>query len=103
MAPKLFRTIWAILRKDLAIWLRNGPNIAATIVPPLSFLVIQALGATAVSNSPVALVTLDYGAKGPQMKQIFHQADAFRIIDATPAEAQKLYNDVQIIAIITIP
>ena len=103
MTPNLFRTIWAIFRKDLTIWLRNGRNISATIVPPLAFLLIQALEAVAVGRSPVALVTLDHRAKGLQMEQIFHQADVFRITNTTPAQAQKLYNDVQIIAIITIP
>jgi ABC-type multidrug transport system permease subunit len=103
MTPNLFRTIWAIFRKDLVVWLRNKRNIFGTIVPPLSFLLVQALGAAAVGRSPVALVTLDQRAKGLQMEQIFHQADVFRITDTTPAQAQKLYTDVQIIAIITIP
>jgi ABC-2 type transport system permease protein len=101
--PNLFRTIWAIFKKDLAIWLLNKRNMSATIIPPLAFLLIQALGAAAVGRSPVALVTLDQRAKGLQMEQIFHQADVFRITDATSAQAQKLYNDVQIVAIITIP
>lgn len=103
MHPTFFRSVWAIFRKDIAVWLRNGRNIAATIVPPLAFLFVQAIGAVAVGRSPVALVTLDNGAKGQQMKQIFHQADVFRVTDATPSQAQKLYNDVQVIAIITIP
>jgi ABC-type multidrug transport system permease subunit len=103
MTPNFFRTILAIFRKDLAIWLLNKRNVSATIVPPLSFLLIQALGAAAVGRSPVALVTYDQRAKGLQMEQIFHQADVFRITDATSTQAQKLYNDVQIIAIITIP
>jgi ABC-2 type transport system permease protein len=98
-----FRAVWAIFKKDLMVWLRNRRNIMATIVPPLSFLLVQALGAAAVGRSPVALVTLDQRAKGLQMEQIFHQADVFRITDATPAQAQQLYNDVQIVAIITIP
>jgi hypothetical protein len=59
MSSNLLRTIWAIFRKDLAVWLHNGRNIASTIVPPLTFLLVQALGAAAVGRSPVALVTLD--------------------------------------------
>ncbi len=98
-----FRIIWAILKKDLAIWLRNGRNIAATVLPPLAFLLVQALGAAAVGRSPVALVTLDHGAQGQRMQQIFQQADVFRITDATPAQAEQLFRGVQVIAIITIP
>ena len=97
------RAIWAIFRKDLAVWLRNGRNVAATIVPPLAFLLVQAVGAVAVGRSPVALVTLDTRAKGQQMAQILHQADVFRITDATPAQAQQLLNNVQVVAVITIP
>lgn len=103
MKPNFFRTIWAIFKKDLEVWLRNGRNVAATIIPPLSFLLIQALGAVAVGRSPVALVTLDSGPKGIQMQQIFHQADVFRITDATPQRAQLLLKNIQVIAIITIP
>ncbi len=103
MTSSFLRSVWAIIRKDLRVWLSNRRNIAATIIPPLAFLLIQALGAVAVGRSPVALVTLDSGPKGQQMQQIFHQADVFRITDATPAQAQGLYNNIQVIAIITIP
>lgn len=103
MQIQTFRAIWAIYRKDLMVWLRNGRNIAATVVPPLAFLLVQALGAAAVGRSPVALVNLDHSAKGVLMQQIFHQADVFRITDADPQQAQLLLHDVQVIAIITIP
>jgi len=97
------RTVWIILIKDLRVWVRQPVNIGATLVPALGFLFVQALGAAAVGLSPVALVTLDHGPKGQQMEQIFHQADVFRVIDATPSQAQALYKDIQVVAIITIP
>ncbi len=103
MTFSFLRSLWAIVGKDLRVWLSNRRNISATIVPPIAFLLIQALGAVAVGRSPVALVTLDSGPKGQQMQQIFHQADVFRITDATPSQAQNLYNNIQVIAIITIP
>lgn len=103
MQTNIFRAIWAIFRKDLLVWLKNGRNIAVTIIPPLGFLLVQALGAVAVGRSPVALVTLDHGPKGVLMQHIFHQADVFRITDADPQQAQTLLRDVQVIAIITIP
>ena len=103
MTLAFFRSVWAIVRKDLRVWLSNRRNIAATVVPPIAFLLIQALGAVAVGRSPVALVTLDQGAKGQQMQQIFHRADVFRVTDATPAQAAALYKNIQVIAIITIP
>jgi len=97
------RTIWAIFKKDLAIWLLNRRNLVATLIPPLVFLLVQALGAVAVGRSPVALVTLDHDPKGLQMQQIFHDADVFRITDATPAQAQQLLKGIKVVAVITIP
>ncbi len=97
------QAIWVIFRKDLRVLIRQPVNIAATILPPLAFLLVNALGAAAVGRSPVALVALDQGAKGQQMAQIIHNADVFRITDATPTQAQTLLNNVDVAAIITIP
>lgn len=97
------RTVWIVLWKDLRVWIRQPAGIAATFVPALGFLLVQALGAAAVGRSPVALVTLDHGAKGQQMQQIFHSADVFRVTDTTPQQARVMLNQVQVIAIITIP
>ncbi len=41
------RTIWTVMRKDIRIWLRQPANIAATIIPPIGFLLVEALGAAA--------------------------------------------------------
>ncbi len=101
--PAFFHSIWVILRKDIRVLLRQPVNIAATILPPLAFLLVNALGAAAVGRNPVALVTLDKGIKGQQMAQIIHNADVFRITDATPEQAQALLNNVDVAAIITIP
>ena len=95
--------VWSMLKKDLRVWLRQTANISATFVPPIGFLLVSALGTAAVGRSPVALVTLDHGAQGVQMQQIFHQADVFRISDATPEQARQLYRSIQVVAIITIP
>ncbi len=97
------KAIWVILRKDIRIWLRQPANIGATIIPPIGFLLVGALGAAAVGRSPVALVTLDSGQKGQQMAQIFHSADVFRITDTNPQQAQALLNNIDVVAVITIP
>ena len=98
-----FRATWIIFRKDLRVLLRQPVNIAATLVPPIAFLLVNALGAVAIGRNPVALVTLDQGVKGQQMAQIIHNADVFRITDATPAQARVLLNNIDVAAIITIP
>jgi ABC-2 type transport system permease protein len=75
------RAAWLIGRKDLRVWLRRPTTIAVTVVPPLLFLLVQALGAAAVGRSPVALVV--------------HEADA--------AGAQALLKNLDVVAVITIP
>jgi ABC-2 type transport system permease protein len=95
--------VWIILRKDLRVWLRQPTTLGATFGPAIAFILLSALGSAAVGRSPVALVNLDHGAKGAQMVQIFHRADVFRVTDATPRQAQSLYNSIDVVAIITIP
>ena len=103
MVTSFFRALWVILRKDIRVWLRQPTNIAATFLPPISFLLVGALGAVAVGRSPVALVNMDTGAKGAQMVQIFHNADVFRVTDTTAEQAKKMLSDITVVAIITIP
>src|SRR5215471_12579365 len=97
------RTVWTICKKDLRVWLRHPSNVAITVLPALALLAVSALSAGAVGRSPVALVTLDHGVRGQQMVQIIHQADLFRVRDATPAQAQALYQNLDVVAILTIP
>src|SRR5690349_1071307 len=103
MSVFFVRSIWVIFRKDLSVWSRNRLNIAVSILPVLTILLINGLFAVAVGHGPVALVTLDHGPKGQEMQQIFHQADLFRITDATPQQAQALLKNVEVSAVITIP
>src|SRR5258708_12830472 len=95
------RSSWAILRKDLGVWLRQPASAAVTVLPPLAFLLIEALGAVAVGRSPVALVTLDPGSKRIQMQQIFHQPDVFRITNPRPHHAHPLLTNPPALTLIT--
>ncbi len=97
------RAVWTICKKDLRVWLRHPSNVAITVLPALALLAVSALSAGAVGRSPVALVTLDQGTKGQQMAQVIRHADLFRVSDATPAQAQDLYNNLDVVAILTIP
>ncbi|HET8913982.1 MAG TPA: ABC transporter permease [Ktedonobacteraceae bacterium] len=103
MFSAFFRAIWTICRKDLTIWSRQPTNIAATVLPPLAFLLIEALGAAAVGHSPVALVVQDHGPKGQQMAQIFQQANVFKLQQTDAQHAQQLFNNLDVVAIVTIP
>lgn len=97
------RAVWTICKKDLRVWLRQPANVAITVLPALALLFVDALSAGAVGRSPVALVTLDHGARGQQMARVIQQADLFRVSNATPAQAQTLYNNLDVVAILTIP
>jgi ABC-type multidrug transport system permease subunit len=103
MLEAFLRQVWTICKKDLRVWLRQPSNIAITVLPAFALLFIDALSAGAIGRSPVALVTLDQGSKGQQMAQVIHHADLFRVSDATPAQAQVLYNNLDVVAILTIP
>src|SRR5215471_4065191 len=103
MLRAFVRVVWTICQKDVRVWLRQPANVAITVLPALALLAVSALSAGAVGRSPVALVTLDHGMKGQQMAQIIHQADLFRVSDATPAQAQALYQNLDVVAIVTIP
>jgi ABC-type multidrug transport system permease subunit len=104
MTSDVVRPLWALVRKDLGIWIRQPANVMATVAPPLMFLLVEYLGAAAVGRSPVALVQLDRGANGAQMAQIIHDADVFRLTDvATQAQAEALLRNLSVVAAITIP
>jgi ABC-type multidrug transport system permease subunit len=95
MLRAFVRTVWTICKKDLRVWLRQPANVAITVLP--------ALAAGAVGRSPVALVRLDHGVKGQQMAQVIHHANLFRVSDVTQAQAQVLYQNLDVVAILTIP
>ena len=104
MLRTFFRPLWALIRKDLSVWIRQPATVTATVLPPLAFLLIEFIGAAAVGHSPVALVQLDQGAKAAQMAQIFHQADVFRLTDvSSEAQAQALLKNLSVVAVVTIP
>src|SRR3954471_13898906 len=94
---------WVILIKDLRIWLRQPVTIAATIVPPLVFLLVQALAAQAVGRSPVALVVEDSSPQAAQVAQAIRDADVFRLHEVDAAQAQVLLKKLDVVAVVTIP
>ena len=88
MLRAFVRAVWTICKKDVRVWLRQPPMWRSRCCPPSRCSQSTHSRRVAVGRSPVALVTLDHGVKGAQMAQIIHQADVFRVSDATPAQAQ---------------
>src|SRR5260221_11735682 len=103
MLQAFVRAVWTIGKKDVRVCLRQPANMAMTVLPALALLFADARSAGAVGRSPVALVTLDQGTRGQQMAQVIRQADLFRVSDATPAQAQALFKNLDVVAILTTP
>src|SRR5579883_3169672 len=95
--------IWSLVRKDVAVWLRQPSAIAATLLPPLLFLPVLYIAAAAVGRNPVAVVVDDNGPRAHQLVEILEASDAFlpRIVSA--AEAQRELAGLDVAAVITIP
>ncbi len=98
-----WRAIWAIVRKDLAVWLRQPAGIAATLLPALGLVLVLALEAQAVGRNPVALVVEDGGPHAQQLARIIEDSDAFIVRQATASEAARDLAGLRVAAVITIP
>jgi ABC-2 type transport system permease protein len=98
-----FRAVWAIIRKDILVWVRTPANIAATILPAVALLLVQALGSAAVGRSPVALVVNDAGPQAQQLAASIRHADVFRLTTTDTAHAQTMLHTLNVVAVITIP
>lgn len=95
--------IWTIGKKDLRVWARMRVLIVASMLVPLSYVLVVYLGSAAVSRSPVAVVNLDAGPVGAHMVQSLVDADVFRVSVVSTRQAQVLYDKLDVAAIITIP
>jgi ABC-2 type transport system permease protein len=97
--------IFAILRKDIGVWLRQPTSIAATVLPTIAFMIILYFGAQVVGRNPVALVVQDNGPHAHELAKILSQSDAFKIVmtSSTPEKADKALKQLKVAAVITIP
>lgn len=103
MSRNFARSVWAIFKKDLSIWIKRPAILIATFVPSLGLLLIATFVSASFGRSPVAIVQLDHGRSGAMMQQILQRANAFTAVDATPQQAQELFEKAQVVAVITVP
>jgi ABC-type multidrug transport system permease subunit len=94
---------WAICVNDLRVWLRHPWQVLGTLLVPVSYTLVAFLGSQATGANPVAVVNLDHGAAGAQIVQAIQAAQVFRLHQASPAAAQRMYAQLQVAAIVTIP
>ena len=97
------RAVWALITKDIGVWARQPPAIAATVLPPIVFMIVIFVASAAVGRNPVALVVLDDGPQSQRLSSILKSSDAFRVQTATAGDAQNLLDNLQVAAVITIP
>jgi ABC-type multidrug transport system permease subunit len=97
--------IFAIVRKDIGIWLRQPWYIASTVLPAVSLLVILFFFQQAVGRNPVAIVVEDNGPHAQELVKILTNSDAFRIAMITAAQqnAEEALKQLRVAAVITIP
>src|SRR3954452_22758237 len=93
--------IFAILRKDIGVWLRQPTSIAATVLPAIAFMVILYFGAQAVGRNPVAIVVQDDGPHAQELVKILNDSDAFRVTMITPfpQKAEEALNQIKVAAV----
>jgi ABC-2 type transport system permease protein len=103
MPPRLIWSIWVICRKDLQVWLRQKWLTFGTVMLPISYFLVVFLGAQAVSFQPVAVVNQDQGPIGKHIVQAMIDAQEFRIDLVNEQQAQDLYQQLQVAAVITVP
>lgn len=98
------RALWAIVKKDLAVWVRSPVILAVTLLPSLVLILVLMLEAAAVTAAPVAVVNLDpHGRAAAALAGSAIRFDGFRAETLTAVQAQRTYADLRVAAVLTIP
>lgn len=95
--------VWAVARKDLALWVRRPSIIGVTIFPPLILLLVLVLQAASVTSEPVAIVNQDTGAAATALQKIATGYDGFSSRVEPAAVARGDYRDLRVSSVLTIP
>lgn len=97
--------VFAIVRKDIGVWLRQPATIASTVLPAVALLVILFFFQQAVGRNPVAIVVQDTGPHAQELVGILRDSDAFKIemITTVQPNAEEALKQLKVAAVITIP
>ena len=94
---------WVICWKDLRVWVSRPLQVLGSLLVPISYTLVVFLGASATSAEPVAVVNLDHGPIAAQLVKAIVAGGEFRVTITSPAQAQRMYEGLQVAAVITIP
>lgn len=99
------QTCWAIVKKDLATWVRSPSTIAVTVLPALILMFVLILQAAAVTGSPVAIVNQDSGGQAAaKLQYIAQNYDGFYHPQVlTKKEAETKYQNLSVAGVLVIP
>jgi ABC-type transport system involved in multi-copper enzyme maturation permease subunit len=98
------RAIWSIACMDLLLWRRMPMAILSAIVPPLTMAAFLVVLSLAVTQQPVALVIEGKGPMTKMMEETLQADDDAYMLTCTDANrAQKLLNNQEVAAVITVP
>jgi ABC-2 type transport system permease protein len=93
----------ATARKDVLAYLRQWKTIVTSLVMPGTYILVALLGSIAVGRNPVALVVQDRAPIAEQVARAIVASDVFRVSRVSANEAQALYDQLAVGAILTIP
>lgn len=94
---------WTIAWKDVRVWVSRPLQVLGSLLVPISYTLVVFLGSAATSREPVAVVNLDHGPTGARLVHAITGAGVFRVSVTSPAAAQRMYDGLQVAAVITIP
>ncbi len=104
--PGSLRVIWATARNDILLALRAPLSSLIAVFLPLNYLILLLLFAITGGQAPTAIVMQDTGPYAQQFVDTMRHAHSFTLTPDTPvsaAEAQRLIERGQIVAVVTIP
>lgn len=98
------RRIWAVALLDLTVWRRIPWALAAALVPPAGMALLAATLTLSVTRQPVAVAVSGHGPQSRAMASIvLGDTEAYAVIRATPARAERLLETQQVAAVIVVP
>ena len=97
-------SLFTLALHDLKRWRKMPLTAICALVPPIAMTLVLITLSLAVSQQPVALVVLGHGTASMQMAQIIKSdTEAYSLTVTNATTANKMLQDEQVAAVITIP
>ena len=97
------RVIWACMKKDIRVALRDRIFVILGVFLPVNFLILFSLFVLSGGQAPTAVVMNDTGPYAQQFYRSMAGAHSFVLQKASAREAQSLIQAGRIVAVVTVP